>query len=796
MIIVSELRRLYRHGQVWGSALLLLVICLVGAPVQAAELAGARIITAPHATPQAQAAVTLLREEMAKRTGRVAARADVSLVIARRGEIADLLPVKDRPLWLRRLKALPPEKAEAYTVMTIGHTLVVAGDDDRGLLFGIGYVLRKAEMSSGHVRFSDAVPDAINVYAAPQMAWRAHQIGYRFKNNTYDAFTLPMFEQQVRDLAVFGANGIQWIAPVSDDAAHSPLFKADPTDMAIQVSGLMAKYGLDFDLYYPEMGDDYLKPETRAAELARFEALVKALPRIDALYIPGGDPGHTSPDVLFPLVEAEVAILHRYHPKATVWISGQGFDRAQYERFYALLGQQPDWLTGVFFGPQSRDPLETQRARIPTRYPILFYPDIAHTMHAQFPVPQWDPAFALTEGREPINPQPRAQGHIIRHFAPAYAGFVTYSEGVNDDVNKALWSALGWDVNGDPDAVLADYSRYFVGDARFAEGLKALERNWEGPVAQNAGIEPTLRSFETMAPDHVGNWRFDMAFYRATYDAYVQRRVRAEQQRETQAYVALAAGDMAKARLALAGPDKADITHLRTRLVDLAGRLYREIGLQLSVSRFGASGIERGANLDRIDVSLNDRVWLTRQLDEIGAMDDPAQKAARLKALVSGDTPPSGGFYDDLGNPLNEPHLVRGAGFEADPEAYASAIDGIADMTPDDGWRMAWITYAETLYEAPITLQYTGLKPDVAYRLKIVYAGEGYALPIRLTGNGEGLHDFQARTTNPMTLELAVPQSLTQAGSLTLRWTRPEGLGGSGRGHQVAQVWLLPAARP
>jgi hypothetical protein len=54
------------------------------------------------------------------------------------------------------------------------------------------------------------------------------------------------------------------------------------------------------------------------------------------------------------------------------------------------------------------------------------------------------------------------------------------------------------------------------------------------------------------------------------------------------------------------------------------------------------------------------------------------------------------------------------------------------------------------------------------------------------------LHDFTPRTSNPTTVELDVPESLTADGTLDLYWTRPDGLGGSGRGHQVAQVWLYP----
>jgi hypothetical protein len=364
---------------------------------------------------------------------------------------------------------------------------------------------------------------------------------------------------------------------------------------------------------------------------------------------------------------------------------------------------------------------------------------------------------------------------------------------VNDDVNKMLWSQLGWNTDTRSDEVLADYARYFIGDARFAEGLNALEHNWDGPVALNRSIAPTLALFDDMAPAHAGNWRFDMAYYRATYDAYVQKRLAAETAREAAAYRAIGESDLPAARVALAKADNADIAGLRARLFDLAGRLYKEIGLQLSVKLYGASGIERGANLDRVDVSLNDRAWLEKQLSDMEALDG-TQRAARLAQLAAGDAPPPGGFYDDLGDPRHEPHLVRGMGFAADPEAYGSAIDGIADMTPDDGWRMAWITYAETLYEQPITLRYDTLDPAAHYRLKIVYAGEGYALPVKLTGNGEILHDFTDRKTNPMTVELDVPQRLTAGGKLTLEWTRPAGLGGSGRGHQVAQVWLSPVS--
>jgi len=36
-----------------------------------------------------------------------------------------------------------------------------------------------------------------------------------------------------------------------------------------------------------------------------------------------------------------------------------------------------------------------------------------------------------------------------------------------------------------------------------------------------------------------------------------------------------------------------------------------------------------------------------------------------------------------------------------------------------------------------------------------------------------------------------IPLEATKTGELTLKWNRPTGLGGSGRGVQVAEVWLM-----
>src|SRR5262249_38350663 len=107
--------------------------------------------------------------------------------------------------------------------------VAVEANDERGILFGVGKLLRELNMTRGHV----AVDDALDVTAAPKYLLRGHQLGYRPKTNSYDAWDLPQWEQYIRDLAVFGTNAVELIPPRSDDAADSPHFPLPPMEMMI-----------------------------------------------------------------------------------------------------------------------------------------------------------------------------------------------------------------------------------------------------------------------------------------------------------------------------------------------------------------------------------------------------------------------------------------------------------------------------------------------------------------------------------------------------------------------------------
>jgi hypothetical protein len=339
-----------------------------------------------------------------------------------------------------------------------------------------------------------------------------------------------------------------------------------------------------------------------------------------------------------------------------------------------------------------------------------------------------------------------------------------------------------------------------LGD-RFAKGLSALEKNWDGAILENGGIDETLKLFQTLereaGPREKRNWRFQQALYRAYYDAYVRMRLKHE----------TAVADAARAKLneasqigsakamdeAVAILDRGGRTQvgaeLRGRVAELAEALFQSISAQLSVPKYQAIEVGRGANLDAIDTPLSDAAWLRTEIAATRQLGDEGARRARLHALVYRDDPGPGGFYDDLGDPLRQPHLVRGPGYDADPAFYVSPLcafgrGGVPPASP-----RAWWTHAEAHFDAPLQLRYSDLDRAGRYRLRVVYArAEGGK--VRLTaGNQVVIHDWLTKQLAP--LEFDIPAEATLDGGLTLTWSQEAGVGGNGRGCQVAEVWLL-----
>jgi hypothetical protein len=638
------------------SVVMLLVVSSQAFGAERIDVSKGRIVLLPEGRLNTKAA-DMLRDEIEKRTrlglsvgSQMPAGDEVAILV---GTAKELAGKSYRPSSGFEV----PSEADAYAVWVDtsrrrAATVCAAGYDERAVLYAAGGLLRELEMSRDRLEL-DA---GLRVATAPKYKLRGHQAGYRPKTNAYDGWDIEMWEEYFRDLIVFGMNAVEFVPPESDDEDDSPHFPKPKLEMMVAMSQLADDYGLDVWIWYPVVDDDDLDDEAIADALRKREKVFSRLARLDAVFVPGGDPGEVNPTQLFALVKEQKKVLNKYHPDAQVWVSPQGFDWDDdgvgwMKIFYDIMqNEQPEWLDGVVFGPQVRDNLRILRQNLPEQYPIRRYPDITHCLDAQYQVPEWDPAFHSTLYREPINPRPRAYAKIFRDWDEYTAGFITYSEGVNDDVNKFIWACLGWDPEMEVEEILKEYGRYFVSGRyaeKFAEGLLGLERNWRGPLLTNVGVYETLKVFQQMekdaTPQEKLNWRFQLALYRAYYDAYTRRRLIYETELEEEAmdvlrtadeFGSLAAMDKAEAILDRAERHK-PAADWRARTFEMAEALFQSIHMQLSVERYQARSIRRGGNLDLIDKPLNNSKQLKKLFGRIRRMSSEQNRLAAIAEITA-----------------------------------------------------------------------------------------------------------------------------------------------------------------
>lgn len=769
------------------------------------DLTKAKIVV--HKGAQAKAG-ELLADEIAKRTG-------INLLAQKNAKNFAGNPVivintvdADRRIKLPgSLKA--PRRPDAYAIWVEKrdrNTMVMLlGYDRRATLFAAGHLLRLLSMTPGKLE----LPSDTRLSTAPDVAIRGHQIGYRDRANSYDAWDLKQFEQYIRDQIVFGVNAIELIPPVDPSTPRGPHMPLSPWEMNSKLSTLIGSYGLDVWLWVP-VDIDVTDPKAAAAELRRWRKLFESCSHISDVFVPGGDPGETPPNKLLPWMAQMAALLHETHPDAGVWLSNQGFTPEENEFLFGYLRTtEPDWLRGIAFGPWAKHSIAEARARTPRKYRIRRYPDICHTVRCQYPVPEWDQAFAHTLGREPFNPRPRAMAHIHNSLAGFADGFVTYSDGIPDDVNKAIWSAAGWDTKLNVNEALTDYGRYFIDHkqgAAVARGLLALEDNWRGPLSDNKTIENTLAHWQTieqLLPEAAKtNWRLQLALLRAYYDAYLQRRLLRQIQFEQEAKAQLrdagkigvkAAIHNARQLLAQADTDPT-AQELRKRLVELGKLLYKSVGLQLDTPNYQASNPERGAVLDFLDAPLNDRPWLEAQFAEILKLDDQQEQQRRIQTIVNWEDPGPGGYYDNLGHVGRQSHLLpvlREKTWKADPGYVGSPQSEFSSgfhKSPlqFSNRKLSWLNQAETLFGKPLRMRYTHLDPQAKYRLRVTYAGRFRATMRLLADQTHEIHGPLPQPSKTWPVEFDIPQAATADGILELQWELR-----AQRGCQVAEVWLI-----
>lgn len=718
-------------------------------------------------SPVRETAIKVLQEEVAQRTtlnlltnSSWGKAVTIALATVNDNELSGV------PVPKRTGKNLPELKKEGYRIFhenKNGKDIVwIIGTDDRAVMFGVGKLLRTANISNKKFNLNKNIDFA----TSPIQSIRGHQIGYRNTANSWDAWTLEQYDQYIRDLVIFGTNAIENIPFIAKD--ESPHFKIDPQEMEVHMSNICASYGIDYWVWTPA-SFDLTNHEKRAEALKKHETFYKKCPQLNDIFFPGGDPGHNHPSLVLPFLKDLQKILVKYHPKAGIWISLQGFSAEQIDYFYTYLAENdPDWLRGVVSGPSSPS-ISRTRHRLPAKYKHRHYPDITHNVRCDYPVVNWDQAFMLTIGREGINPMPNYYSKIHAQYAPFTDGFISYSDGCHDDVNKVIWSMRGWNIEKEPRDIMVDYCRYHFGSdlaEKVADGVMGLENNWNGPIKENGGIETTFafwQNLEKENPQLAKNWRWQMFILRAYYDTYQKRRKIYETGLENEANriltTATEIGSEKAMEKALAKVNEADTKpvaqDLYAKILEYCDALFESIGLQTDVERYQASNSQRGCILQFANYPLNNRWWLEDEFKKVAEMETEEAKLERLIIIRTWENPKPGSYYDNVSN------------IETGKRVSTTIYDAC-----DVAWWEGGTTrkrLSSQLFQGSPVIDYEDLDFNGRYK-------------IRCSGRGDCLLRVDGKRLEPITYdkeiggfkEFVVPMELTQDGKIRVTFDIPE----------------------
>jgi hypothetical protein len=783
---------------------------------QSIDLSKAVVWVGDSKTVSLSKPLQVLKEEIAKRTHIALKTSDK---IPDEKEVAIYILVEEKQNKLPKaietaLNVLPVPGNEGFRflVAKAQSSVVITGKDARSVLYGIGRFLRKCDMRPGQL----SIAESVAISSTPKNAIRGHQLGFRPKTNSYDAFSVKQYDQYIRELALFGANSIEILPPRTDDDDTSVHMKLKPAKMIVEQSRICKAYNLDVWMWYPNMGPDYINRDSLKSELQERLEIFASLPKLDNVFVPGGDPGELEPDVLFSWLGKVAIALRQFHPTAKIWVSPQVFRPTQkwFDDFYKHVNANYPWFGGVVFGPWVKVPVAELRKMVKAEIPIRMYPDITHSYTSQYPVPDLDVAWAMTLGRECINPRPEDEKHIHNVFAQYANGSISYSEGTNDDVNKFVWSDQDWDPQTPVIETLRDYTRLFMGTdiaEAAAQGIISIEKNLRGPVLSNQTISQTLQQWQALeqnaTPELINNFRFQMCLLRAYYDAYIQRRLIHETALEAAAKemlenateeTSLSAIQKAKELLEKAIKEPVGAA-LKEKCFVLADSLFSSIGAQLTVAKHGGvSG--RGNFIDNIDMPLNDGLWLTDQLNAVEKLTDNTERKNKITEMLHRTDAGPGGFYDHFGTPESQTRVISNKTWAEDPGGLQSPSKSFGIGIIGEEWvdeiksqgfsgqttPAAWMSQISTLYDQPLQIRYDNLDSTATYKIKITYTGR-FRSKVKMVANDTiVIHDSMQTGDKPI-YEFDIPKEATAHGRIVFTWTCGEGE----RGSQVTEIWLM-----
>ena len=197
----------------------------------------------------------------------------------------------------------------------------------------------------------------------------------------------------------------------------------------------------------------------------------------------------------------------------------------------------------------------------------------------------------------------------------------------------------------------------------------------------------------------------------------------------------------------------------RARVFELAEALFQSIRMQLSVPRYKAIAVGRGANLDTIDVPLNNRRLAEAAVRASARADRRRRRGCKaIDAIVELDRPRARRLLRRPGqSDCASRTWSRGPGFAKDP-AFLRVRRWSASATAT-GWPHVLVRPRRGASTTrPLRMHYDGLDPAAHYKVRVVYAGDQLpARAIRLAADENEVHPFSHKPSAVKPLEFDIP---------------------------------------
>ena len=711
--------------------------------------------------------------------------------------------------------------------------VLIVGTDRRGVLYGIGELLRRTVGRGKAIEF----PTDLHVRRAPRWPVRGLIVsqGHTMRELTgARAWTQEEHKRAYLEYALAGANTFE--IGETDRETYDFLKSFDLRAHTV-ISGNAGQGPPEWRAKEAIGRQGYLNPavpEARAKLLEDREKLFASMPAFDSVHIKSGDGGGDESEASAPygktfvrLCEDYAKLLRQYHPDTQIYVGNQKLDNAGDVAIFKYFRTHPDsLLNGVCYGPGSNamgwTPGRRQDHRVdlfqyarrgalsrylaymlhqlPPEKDILLFTDLTHWVYSQYGLmdheliadrdyrtpPSWDmwmyerrpdEALAMVYNRRTFHARPRNYYKVFQETTEFTIGDVAYSEGHHDHLNTWIYQRLFWDPHQSVEEVVAEYARTHFGPEAaplMTEAIFQFEENLQTPIADNDGTDRLIalleKAGEEMPADvKARDYLWRMYMQTAYLNNYIQLDVRRQQEHMDETIEALAKTPESDNTAKV-------VSQLASASLPEPSRemlALKEKAAQLGEESERIYGV-RSEGLFNLEQDYHGFGWLQRELEQADAADSDAERNAILERVVHYEDPGPGGFYDNAGVRGGAPRLVYG---------WPYGDGGFSGANRRSQRTMAFTTDEER----GVQFRYTGLDPEAQYRVRLTLVRPRYVERFGIFQHQTSqsiyaddvalVEDLELPEYESEFFEFDVPQEVTHDGELLLWMKKQDGIG-------------------